>query len=209
MPKYYRVRVKILWGMVFLLFLSILGNGIQLYGQKEYTSEESGSPVSYEYKKMELGRSKVKDQADCYLCGDNERSLMGMYRNYDDLGIVSVNHWYVEDLRIRNRDDRGNLTGPSGSVNITYSGTGEGGDFFYCSPMGDRGISKVRVSYGEDSILDGALAGELLCQECLDKLEEITETCVPEGESPKARDLFLVDFRHWNCIPCRISTPDI
>lgn len=195
MQKYYVVHAKLIWGIALLFFVSILLNGVQFCRQKDSIIKEEErerqKQVSYEYKKMEFAHSKVKDPADCYLCGDNDRSLMGMYRNYDELGIVSINHWHVENLRIRNRDDAGQLINSRGSVNIT-TGTGEGGDFFYSSIMGDRGISNVKVDYGEDSILDGKISGKLFCQDCLEK---VTGIYVPEDESPKVRDLFLIDFK--------------
>lgn len=196
MKKYYVVHAKLILGMVLLSFASLLWNGVQLFSQKDNLIEErkNQKEVSYEYKKMEFSHSKVKDSVDCYLCGDNKRSLMGMYRNSDELGIVSVNHWHVENLRTRNRDDAGQLINSGGSVN-TITGTGEGGNFFYSSPMSNRGISNVKVNYGEDSILDGKLARRLFCQACLEKLEKVTETYVPEDKSPKVRDLFLIDFK--------------
>lgn len=196
MKRYYVVHVKLIWGMVLLSFASLLWNGVQFFSQKDNLIEErkNQKEVSYEYKKIEFAHSKVKDSVDCYLCGNNKRSLMGMYRNSDELGIVSVNHWHVENLRTRNRDDAGQLINSSGSVN-TITGTGEGGNFFYSSPMSNRGISNVKVNYGEDSILDGKVARKLFCQACLEKLERVTETYVPEDKSPKVRDLFLIDFK--------------
>ena len=194
MKKNYVVHAKLILGMVLLSSASLLWNGVQFFSQKDNLIEErkNQKEVSYEYKKMEFAHSKVKDSVDCYLCGDNKRSLMGMYRNSDELGIVSVNHWHVENLRTRNRDDKGQLINSGGSVN-TITGTGEGGNFFYSSLMSNRGISNVKVNYGEDSILDGKVARKLFCQACLEKLERVTETYVPEDKSTKVRDLFLID----------------
>ena len=132
MKKYYVVHAKLILGMVLLSSASLLWNGVQFFSQKDNLIEErkNQKEVSYEYKKMEFAHSKVKDSVDCYLCGDNKCSLMGMYRNSDELGIVSVNHWHVENLRTWNRDDEGQLINSGGSVN-TITGTGEGGNFFY------------------------------------------------------------------------------
>ena len=142
------------------------------------------------YVYMEAGKHSEKELKEQI----EKLKTMGMYRNSDELGIVSVNHWHVENLRTRNRDDAGQLINSSGSVN-TITGTGEGGNFFYSSPMSNRGISNVKVNYGEDSILDGKVARKLFCQACLEKLERVTETYVPEDKSPKVRDLFLIDFK--------------
>lgn len=170
-----------------------VGKGVEGYRQnnKNEVQEES---VVCEWKKPESVKSKLKDPDKCYLCGYDNRSLMGLFRKYDDLGIICVNNWYVLDMKIRNHDDAGNLIGPQGHINTTFTGTGEGGCFFHASPNSDRGISDVTVSYGENSILDVKFIRKHLCQDCLDKLIAVMETYGPEDEPWKPRDLCLVDF---------------
>ena len=149
-----------------------VGKGVEGYRQnnKNEVQEES---VVCEWKKPESVKSKLKDPDKCYLCGYDNRSLMGLFRKYDDAG---------------------NLTGPQGHINTTFTGTGEGGCFFHASPNSDRGISDVTVSYGENSILDVKFIRKHLCQDCLDKLIAVMETYGPEDEPWKPRDLCLVDF---------------
>ena len=56
---------------------------------KNEVQEES---VVCEWKKPESVKSKLKDPDKCYLCGYDNRSLMGLFRKYDDLGIICVNN---------------------------------------------------------------------------------------------------------------------
>lgn len=199
--QYYQIRTEVIGVFVVLLMAAVLENVVWLCSRQEscgqivQEEQENAERISSERKSIESVESKLENTEECYLCGYNSRSLMGMYRDYDDLGIICVNHWHVETLRIRNRDDAGNLTGQTGSMNVTYTGTGEGGDLFRCSPNSDRGISETSVIYGKDSILDIGVAEKIFCQGCLDKLAEVTETYGPEGEPAAPKDLLLVDFQ--------------
>ena len=172
-----------------------IGIGKEVEGHRQSSETELQEEyVPWDRKTPKPVKSKLKDLDHCYLCGNDNRSLMGLFRKYDDLGIICVNKWYVLDMKIRNHDDAGNLTGPQGHINTTYTGTGEGGCFFHARPNSDRGISKVTVSYGENSTLDMKFIRKHLCQDCLDKLMEVMETYGPEDESWEPRDLCLVDF---------------
>lgn len=148
-----------------------------------------------ERKEPEAVKSKLKNTEECYLCGHSNQSLMGMYRNYEDLGVICVNDWYVLDMQIRNHDDSGNLIGAQGSTNITCGGLGEGKHSYYCSPNSDRGISSVTIHDGEDDIFDVKKVQEHLCQTCLDKVLEVMAVYGPENEPAHPRDLCLVDFQ--------------
>lgn len=157
--------------------------------------EETEEWVPIERKVPVPVKSKLKNAENCYLCGSNSRSLMGLFRNYEDLGIICVNEWYVLDMRIRNHDDNGKLMGSQGSMNVTWTSTGEESCFFHCSPNSDRGISNVSVSYGDDSVFDVKRVQSYLCQGCLDKVLGVMEVYAPEDEEAKPRDLCLVDFQ--------------
>ena len=145
-----------------------------------------------EYKELPAVQSELSDPEGCYLCGTAKESLMGYFRQFDDLGIISVNQWYVLDFGILPHEEDGADTS---GTRTAMTGTGEGGDFFSSTQTPSRGISTVEVSYGEDSILDVEKAKAILCQDCLDKLLAVMETYGPEGEEPKPRDLCLVDFQ--------------
>lgn len=189
--KYYRMRKELVWGAgilaALLLFFTAFGkmkDTADMPQQEEFTSME--------YKKLPAVQSELSDPEGCYLCGTAKESLMEYFRQFDDLGVISVNQWYVLDMGILGQDM------PDGEKNGTrtaMTGTGEGGDFFSSTQIPSRGISTVEVRYGEDSILDVKTVKKVLCQKCLDKLLSVMETYGPEGEEPKPRDLCLVDFQ--------------
>lgn len=139
--------------------------------------------------------SRLKEEKKCWLCGSDDRSLMGYFRKMDDLGIICTKNWYVQDMRIRNHDEEGNLIGAQESSGMRFSGGGEGGCFFRAEQMPDYGMSEVSVSYGEDSIFDVKTVQEHLCQTCLDKLVKSMEVYCEELEKPQPHDLVLVDFQ--------------
>lgn len=140
-------------------------------------------------------KSKLKDLENCYLCGSSPQSLMDLFRKYEDLGVICVNDWYVLDMQIRNHDDKGNLIGPQGNVNITTGGLGEGKHSYYCSPNSDRGISDLTIYDGENDVFDVKKVQKHLCQTCLDKVLEVMEVYGSEDEPTRPRDLCLVDFQ--------------
>lgn len=156
---------------------------------------------SWESKELEPIQSKLKDTKKCWLCGSDNRSLMGFFRKFDSLGIICVNNWYVLDMRIRNQDEGGNFTAATGGVRSGHTGTGEGGCSFSTDQMSDRGISTVKISYGEDRVFDVKKVQKHLCQGCLDKLLESMETYGYEGEEPRPNDLCLVDFQTLELYP--------
>ena len=45
-------------------------------------------------------QSELEDPEGCYLCGTAPESLMGYFRQFDDLGVICVNQWYVLDMGI-------------------------------------------------------------------------------------------------------------
>lgn len=189
--KYYRMRKELVWGAgilaALLLFFTAFGkmkDTADMLQQEEFTSME--------YKELPAVQSELSDSEGCYLCGTAKESLMGYFRQFDDLGIISVNQWYVLDFGILPHEEDGADTS---GTRTAMTGTGEGGDFFSSTQTPSRGISTVKVSYGEDSILDVEKAKAILCQDCLDKLLAVMETYGPEGEEPKPRDLCLVDFQ--------------
>ncbi|BDF35843.1 hypothetical protein CE91St62_39050 [Lachnospiraceae bacterium] len=191
---------KAVLGIIVCMAGIILGFGMGKYSAKELSTQKEESGISaknhepWVRKSAEPAKSKLKKAKECYLCGNSNRSLMGLFRKYDDLGIICVNNWYVIDMKIRNHADDGSLTGPRGGMNTTYTATGEGGCFFHSSPNSDRGIATMEITYGDDSIFQVKNVQKHLCQECLDKILAVMETYEPESKPWKPRDLCLVDF---------------
>lgn len=160
-----------------------------------------GQDVEWETKTLKPVQSTLKDTKRCWLCGSDNRSLMGYFRQFDDIGIISVNNWYVLDFQIRNHDEEGNLTGAGGGSSSTSVGTGEDGCYFRTDRTPDRGLSQIRAEPGENSVFDAKKVKGHLCQNCLDKLLAVMETygAVDEPAAPVA--LCLVDFQTLELYP--------
>lgn len=141
--------------------------------------------------------SQLKKREECWLCGNSNRSLMGYFRKFDDIGIIDVNNWYVLNFGTRNFDEEGNLTGPQRGSRQGFTNAGEGGCNFETSQTSDRGIAEVEVSFGDDSKFDVSRIQKNLCQGCLDKVVESME--VYDEEEPWA--VCLVDFQTLEIYP--------
>lgn len=168
---------------------------------RQTTDVSNENRICWEWKEQKPVKSKLKDTSRCWLCGEDNRSLMGYFRKFNDVGIICVNNWYVLDFKVRNHDEEGNLTGTDGGSRSGFVGTGEGGCMFQTSQNSDRGISSVKVTYGEDSIFDASKVQKHLCQTCLDKLIEVMETYGEESEPARPRDLCMVDFQTLELYP--------
>lgn len=160
-----------------------VGNNMQAY-----PTEEKEMEGTWERKKQPPAESTLENTEECYLCGNHKRSLMGMFRGKDDLGVICVNDWYVLDMQIRNLNGMGG--GGSG-----WTVGEEGACSFQTDRNPERGISEVTVEYGTDSIFDVKKVQSHLCQTCLDKLLEVMDSYGYEGEKSGARDVCLVDFK--------------
>lgn len=155
-----------------------------------------------EIKELPSVQSELPDPEGCYLCGTAKESLMGYFRQFDDLGIISVNPWYVLDLGILPHEKDG--TDTSGT-RTAMTGTGEGGDFFSSTQTPSRGISTVEVSYGEDSILDVEKAKMFFARTAWISCSLSWKPMDRKGknQSPEISAWWI--FRRWSCIPCRSS----
>ena len=145
-------------------------------------AEEKEAKGTWERKEQPPANSTLDNPAECYLCGNHNRSLMSMFRGKDDLGVICVNDWYVMNMQIRDLDGMGG----SGFGRMTGD---EGSCSFQTDRNPNRGISKVTVEYGTDSIFDVEKVRGHLCQTCLDQLLEVMDSYGYEGEDSGARDV--------------------
>ena len=191
--KYYQIRKELVWGaglLIACLLLMLLQGMIR--EMPTIRDEQAKVNLSTERKELPKVQSELADKGECYLCGSADESLMKYFRNFDDLGVICVNQWYVLDMGILPHEGKEE---DSGGTRTSATGTGEDGDYFFCSQTPSRGISSVEVRYGENSILDVDQVRKILCQTCLDKLLSVMGTYGPVGEEPQPRDLCLVDFQ--------------
>lgn len=182
-----RYRITIIIGS--LMFLAGLAIGLCLPAIRASTlqidSQES------EQCKVTQGavKSTLDNKEECCLCGSNSRSLMGMYRGKDDLGIISLNNWYVLDMGVGKAEDET----MSGQNSSRITATEEGGCIFRVDQNHARRISEVRIEYGEENYFDVDKVRGYLCQTCLDKILDVVEVYGDGTELPVG--LCMIDFQ--------------
>lgn len=86
------------WGFIITLGLciTIAGCGVQPTEAKNLKKQTPKLTI----------KSEVS-QAECCICGDNERSLMPYYRKMDSVGIVCLNTMNISNTDVRIYDDDG------------------------------------------------------------------------------------------------------
>ncbi len=134
-------------------------------------------------------------KGDCYICGDNENSLMPYFRKSGMVGLVCLNTMDISNLDTRAYSDDGTEVLENGTMGIMTSGHGDGECMFHISGMPGRGIFEASVTYDDGSGLDFDKAKQFLCQKCLDKVcemyKEEMEWSDGNGRLP---EVFIVDF---------------
>lgn len=134
-------------------------------------------------------------KGDCYICGDNENSLMPYFRKSGMIGLVCLNTMDISNLDTRAYSNDGTEVLENGTMGIMTSGHGDGECVFHISGMPGRGIFEASVTYDDGSGLDFDKAKQFLCQKCLDKVcemyKEEMEWSDGNGRLP---EVFIVDF---------------
>ncbi len=164
--RYYRIRVSLLWPIIGGIFLLIMGT----YFKDELFEKwrKSGGIEDIVYEGVS---SNLKDPETCYLCGKSDYSMMSYYRKFDTIGVISLNDWYVLELRLKCHDENGNEV--NGDSNTTFGNTGE---ISYSSDSSFNGtIASVKISLEDNYKLEIEKLQEHLCQQCLNKVIESLE----------------------------------
>lgn len=170
---------------------------VVLIGMKEsgrIAGKSQSEPV-LEYYEPEQVASGLEKEEECWLCGDDERSLAGYYRDSDELGIICLNQWYILSLGLQVQEKTDEWFENDGGVHIGYTATGEGGCYFRCEQNRNRRITTVDAEFGSDSLLDVGKIKNHICQKCLDKILEVMGTHGTSKEDARATDLCLIDFK--------------
>lgn len=201
--KYYRIRAEVVWGIVVGIFaLLMIGFGERKWsgneGKEEIETTQENGREAIDVS-LEGMKSRLDDAKKCYLCGNNDRSLMWYYRKFDTIGLISLNDWYVLDFPLKNYDRKGNEIAGDISDNTTRGNTGE----ISYSRRGtiSRGMAKIDVMLSEDYKLDTDALQKNLCQKCLDKVADSLEYWKWEDEEREAVPLCLVDFETLDIYP--------
>ena len=186
--QFYRIRKTTFWGLI--------GGLILLIGAAYFRNDlhekwlEGGGWEDISFTEME---SKLKNGKECYLCGSSDRSLMDYYRKFDTVGVISLNDWYVLDLKLKSYDGKGNeIEGEKGS-STSYGNTGEISYMSQGSPA--RGMASMDITLPENYKLHTDTIQHYLCQKCLDKITESLGYSKWRYEKKEAIPLCLVDFK--------------
>lgn len=86
-----------------------------------------------EYRKVQ---SKLADKDACLLCGDDARSMIKYYRQFDTIGLISLNDWYMVDFSLQSEGD------------TLYDGEVSGGSMLSGSESSGGSIPSGRKSFG-------------------------------------------------------------
>ena len=181
-----RYRITIIIGS--LTFLAGLAIGLCVPAMRASNLQMDSRESEQCQVAQDVVKSTLDNKEECCLCGSNSRSLMGMYRGKDDLGIISLNNWYVLNIGV-GKDEDETMSGQNSS-RITV--TGEGGCIFHVDLNHARRISEVRIEYGEGNYFDVDKVRGYLCQVCLDKLLDVIDV---NGDSECSVGLCMIDFQ--------------
>lgn len=133
------------------------------------------------------------EPGSCYLCGRNPRSLMGYYRKLNSVGIVFLNDWNITDAQAIALSDKGKEVPCDGKSSTIFNTYGAGHGVVMVRSQKSRGISRIKLSVGEENVLNLGRAAEKLCQPCLNRVTD----CFPEqsvGAMEQNHDVFLLNF---------------
>ena len=98
--RYYQIRIDYFW-LSILAVIIVISIIIAYYASAH--EQTSSQPVSTKHRAdidvtFDDLRSSLENTSECYLCGNAEESLMSYFRNFDTIGLISLNDWYVIDF---------------------------------------------------------------------------------------------------------------
>lgn len=137
-------------------------------------------------------RSELPEPDQCFLCGNSNRSRIGYYRNWDTIGLISLNDWTIVDFQLNDHENR-EETESTSDPGFLYRSTGEITCFSSGNPS--RGMARVRITLKEGYQPDSTFIRQNLCQYCLDKVASSLHFWKWEAEEKQAIPLCLVDFQ--------------
>ena len=184
---YYKIRKGTFWRIV--LCGTVIALVAALLFRAKVISNDRGERIEVNYTHL---KSKLENIDDCCLCGNNAQSLMGYYCKFDTIGVISLNDWYVIDLRLKEYDNQGNeIEANKGTSiwrtnneNISYDG----------ESTTSHGMADLHISLPEDYKLNEEFLENNLCSNCLDKTIETLEHSYFKNEKSETIPLCVVDF---------------
>ena len=190
--RYYQIRMDYFW-LSILAVIIVISIIIAYYASAH--EQTSSQPVSTKHRAdidvtFDDLRSSLENTSECYLCGNAEESLMSYFRNFDTIGLISLNDWYVIDFPLKNYDENGNEVESATSTSFLSGNTGE---ISYSSDgTPSRGLASIDVTLPENYEIDTNMLENHLCQNCLSKVAASLEYRKTDGENKEAS--LICDF---------------
>lgn len=148
--KYYLIRKDIFWRIILSVVLFML---VVIFG-KEFLKNQikMKMPKKIVSERIEVAfdgqHSVLKDTEQCYLCGHNDRSLMSYYSQFDTLGLIFLNDWYVLDFQLTSYDEQENEAESDKASRMHF---GNSGEIIYSSTgIPAKGIAKIELTLPEE-----------------------------------------------------------
>lgn len=186
--RYYRIPIWLFWSMIIVIVLLI---DVVYFREEIYEKWlHSGGREDISYVGVE---STLKEKENCCLCGSNDRTLMDYYRQFDNIGLISLNDWYVLDLKTEEYEEDQQYELNNRYTSITTGNTGE--IIYNAEETPSRGMASIEVTLTENYSVDMEFLQKNLCQECLDKVLESIEISKWKREKKEPIPLCLVDFK--------------
>lgn len=161
----------------------ILGTLLLFLGSTSLWGARQGPDLWYITKAIEPGESNLDDERCCWLCGNNERSLMDFYRKTNDMGVIdfnTLNVYPIENSSDNSHTDfRVNVSGKNQCIFDISNG---------------RKITNIQVTFGQ-SKLDVENLKNNLCTKCLEQAAEVFTVSGQVTEVEEPVDICLIDFK--------------
>lgn len=176
---HFRTRKICVIAAVAVLFLAACTLGIGPL-KKEKQPNQKPIPVM-EYEESPQYRSDTTVE-DCLLCNGGQGTLLPLYWNQENVGLISLNTFKVSRVEINRYDDRGKpIEKPVKGSSSHILSTGDGGFTSLVSESPNRGYAHASITFNDEVVLDLTKAGGFLCTACLNRVMEKSWSDEPYG----------------------------
>lgn len=109
----------------------------------------------------------------CWICGNNEESMMSLYNVRDSIGIIHLNTGMIYDTEVRAYDDYGNEIYDLPYLTNYFICLGEGSGCLSIEGHPDEKYSEVSIYFRcNDEIKYGHLSDKY-CDKCITRIESL------------------------------------
>lgn len=167
------------------IFLTILIINCRGYGhiQKVLDAENLIANTSQEISENSFSHNYSHTlPEDCFFCGDEQDTVLSLYRGQKNLGIINLNTFELSPIQINQYDDFGKLMEEPVNNSSTHIITSKTDGFFLSLfPNINRGYATGYLSFKRSEGLDMKKAASRLCSHCLTRLVENCLDDTPMG----------------------------